>query len=374
MMARWLSPDRLDWMWKPGPELSLPGALLRLPLSLLAGANGGLMRARAAAYQKGWLPSRRLPAKVAAVGNLTVGGSGKTPLARWLAARLSAEGRRVALISRGYRRASAAPVTVASRGDGPLGSALELGDEPYWLAQNLPGVPVLCGPDRVRVGEQAIAQFRATHLVLDDGFQHLRLKRDADVVVVDGRRPPASEALLPRGRLREPWSALHRAAVVVVNKVSRPDPAWTEWLSRWNPEAPVFFSRYQPVGIFSLAGEPAEDKGPALAFAGLAEPDYFFELLAGQVQVKDRVAFPDHHSYSAAELEELAARAKAAGAERMITTEKDAGRLAGLGLPALPIHSLRVALDFFGRENDCYAAIRSRLEGKGAEPKAPSGA
>ena len=360
-MPRGVDPAWREWLWKPEAGLTPAEAVLRSPLRLLAAAYGLAVRTRAAAYQKNWLRSRRLPARVAVVGNLTVGGSGKTPLARWLAEKLHAEGRRVALLSRGYAGRRRDPVTLVSRGQGPLASAEAAGDEPYWLARNLPGVPVLIGPDRFQVGEQAIREFDATHLVLDDGFQHLQLFRDADVVVLDGRRRWDQEALLPRGRLREPWSALARASVLVVNKVVRPQPDLLAWLRRFNPQAPVFFARYLPAGLFSLDQEPVSEATPALAFAGLAEPDYFFELLRGQIELKDQVAFPDHYRYTPADLRDLARRAERAGARRLLTTEKDAVRLAGLALPGLPVQVFKVGLDFFGREADCYAAIRARL-------------
>jgi tetraacyldisaccharide 4'-kinase len=363
-----MDPAWRERLWKPEAELTPAGAALRSPLGLLAAAYGLLARTRAAAYQQGWLRARRLPARVAVVGNLTVGGSGKTPLAQWLAQRLRADGCRVALLSRGYGARRRGPMTVVSRGDGPLESAAAAGDEPYWLAQNLPGVPVLIGPDRFSVGTRAIQEFGATHLVLDDGFQHLQLCRDADVVLVDGRRPWDREALLPRGRLREPWSALNRASVIIVNKVSRPEPDRLAWLRPWNPQAPVFFARYLPAGLFSLDREPVSGAEPALAFAGLAEPEYFFALLGSSVELVERLAFPDHYRYTPADLQDLARRAERAGAGRLITTEKDAARLAGLPRPALPVQVLKVALDFFGQEAECYAAIAARL----AEAAAPS--
>jgi len=243
-----------------------------------------------------------------------------------------------------------------------------VGDEPYWLAQNLPGLPVLIGPDRFRAGTQAVQEFGATHLVLDDGFQHLRLFRDCDVVLVDGRRRCEDEALLPRGRMREPWSALKRASVVVVNKVAGPDPARLAWIRHWNPQAPVFFARYLAAGIFTLDRQPVAEAGPALAFAGLAEPDYFFELLGSQVELRERAVFPDHYRYTSADLQLLALRATRAGAARLLTTEKDAVRLQGLARPGLPVQVLKVSLDFFGREAECYAAIAARLR----EAAAPS--
>jgi tetraacyldisaccharide 4'-kinase len=367
-MPAGMDPAWQERLWKPAAELTWAGAALRSPLGLLAAAYGLVVQARAAAYQKDWLRSRRLPVPVAVVGNLTVGGSGKTPLARWLAERLLAEGCRPVLLSRGYAADQRGPVTVASAGAGPLASAEAVGDEPYWLAQNLPGVPVLIGPDRFQVGARAVREFGATHLVLDDGFQHLQLFRDADVVVLDGRRRWDREALLPRGRLREPWSALARASVLVVNKVARPEPDLLAWLRRWNRNAGVFFAHYFPAGLFSLDQEPVSDAGSALAFAGLAEPQYFFELLRGQAEIKDQVVFPDHYRFTPADLQDLERRAERAGARRLITTEKDAVRLAGLALPNLPVQVLKIGLDFFGREAECYAAIRARLENAAPAP------
>jgi len=300
---------------------------LRAPLTLASGLYGAGARLHRAAYRRGWLRARRLSCTVVSVGNLTAGGSGKTPLAAWLAHGLRQRGYKVALASRGYGGRGRARVQVVSDGHRVQAAVSEAGDEPLLLAAHAPGVPVLVGADRSVVGLRAISLFGADVLVLDDGFQHHRLSRDVDVVVMDGRLGFGNGRLLPRGPLREPLAALAHAHAVGV--VDGPLPAAdARRLEVVAPEARRFRARRRPVGVRPLRGgapEPVETlRGVDVGIvAGIARPDSLRATLteAGARVVAER-AFPDHHRYTARDLEGLTAATPV-----WVTTEKDAVKI-----------------------------------------------
>jgi len=268
----------------------------------------------------------RLACRVLSVGNLSVGGSGKTPTAAWIAAQLRAAGHPVALASRGYGRRGRDPVVVVSDGRFVRATMAEAGDEALLLAAHAPGVPVLIGRDRAVVGLRAIAAFGADVLVLDDGFQHHRLARDLDLVCFDGAGL-GNGHLLPRGPLREPLGALAQADGVLV--VDGPLPAADEAAIRAAaPRAAWFTARRRPVSLRPLAGGPALPPAalagqPVGLLAGIARPASLRRTLEsiGARVVAARV-FPDHHRYRERDLAGLAKEAA-----RWVTTEKDAAKI-----------------------------------------------
>ncbi len=297
---------------------------------------GSLVRARERAYAEGRLGVARLPAPVISIGNLSVGGSGKTPTVIALGKLLRARELRVDVLSRGYRRASRA-LAVAERGDEDVN---QVGDEPRLIAQRL-GAPVLVHPDRFRSGLEAERRYATQIHLLDDGFQHRQLARSFDLVLVspddlDGR-------LLPAGRLREPPAALARAhAIVWVTPQAVTDPeaelaAARERLAPFTP-APVFLAHKQP-----LPPDLPEGARP-FAFCGLARPESFRQTLAelGIAPAGWR-AFRDHHHYSGTDLRQLRAAARAAGADGFITTAKDAMNLGG-GLENLAVVEIEMRI------------------------------
>jgi tetraacyldisaccharide 4'-kinase len=346
-------------LWTRRGEGSLVERGLRAPLTLMAQAYGAAVSARAAAYARGTIAVSRVSARVIVVGNLTVGGTGKTTLAAFLAESLAASGRKVAVISRGYGgRAGAGPLTVSDGRGRPLGPE-QAGDEAALLARRLPGVPVLAGADRVRVARAAIEMFGAEIIILDDGYQHLALHRDLNLLVLDGRRDPAQEFLLPRGPLREPLAAAARAQALVFSHADGP-PRWP-WIERIRPGLPSFTMRYRPAGLRPLAPEldPPPLDAPALAFCGLGEPEQFFAALAAAgVPVQAAVAFPDHHRYTKKLLETLAVQARAAGATRLVTTEKDAVKLRPEWAGGTPVAALGIEPDFAGADDRLLALAR----------------
>jgi len=302
---------------------------LLLPLAPL---YRGAVAARRSAYGRGWLHSVRLPVPVISVGNLTFGGTGKTPMVVALVRDLVRLGRHPAVLTRGYRRRDDRQAVVT--GPNPRQRADEVGDEPLELARRLPGVPVVVDADRGRGGMEAV-RLGADVVVLDDAFQHLRLKRDLDVVLIDAGDPWGGGRLPPLGRLREPVAALARADAVVITKVPpdwRPAVAGIEAeVERVAPALQVFVSRLQPSRVRRPDGEwvePGALKGQKVyAFAGVGRPGGFADTLSevGSGVVGNRW-FPDHHAYSERDLAEVLAAARAADA-LPVTTAKDAVKL-----------------------------------------------
>ncbi|MEW6217926.1 MAG: tetraacyldisaccharide 4'-kinase [Thermodesulfobacteriota bacterium] len=311
---------------------------------------GRLMTWRAWAYRRRLFAVTRLPVPVVSVGNLTLGGTGKTPLVVHLARLAQAHGRRPAVVSRGYRGTAAGPVTVVSRGGPPLIDAATAGDEPFLMARLLPGVPVIISRRRALAGWHAVRELAADLVILDDGFQHLALARDLDIVLLAGETPFGNGRIFPGGLLREPASALARAQVLVLTGqgADRPAPDLAALLDRLAPGCPVFASHYQPKDLVDAGQErqslAAVQGLPAFAFSGIGNPDSFAATLrAAGVTVAGHRAFADHHAYSRADLERLTAAALRCGARWLVTTEKDLVRLGPRPDSPLPLRALTVA-------------------------------
>jgi tetraacyldisaccharide 4'-kinase len=304
-------------------------------LAPLGGLYGLAAAARVAAYRSGVLPRARLAGPVISVGNLSVGGTGKTPVVAWVATVLRDAGEPVAILSRGYGGRFAGGALVVADEDGVHATAEEAGDEPVMLARRLPGVVVAVGRRRDEVGRVVEARFgRRTH-VLDDGFQHLRLHRDLDLLCVDAASDDSRP--LPAGRLREFPSAAGRADLVLLTQADRVPPERLEALARRHgPERTLSVGR-ELAGFADL--EDAETPPPRRAFAlsGVAAPERFEADLAGQVaEVVGQRRFGDHHAFTREEVEACAEEARQLGADAIVTTEKDAARLRQLPLPAGP--------------------------------------
>jgi tetraacyldisaccharide 4'-kinase len=303
-----------------------------------------------------------------------VGGTGKTPLVELIVRRLTEAGREVVILSRGYGRRRPGAVAVVSDGARVLLGAAEAGDEPVLLARRLRGVPVVVGRDRLRAGEWALRRFAPDVLVLDDGFQQLRLRKDVEVVCLDARAPWGPGGLLPRGSLREPPAALARADLIVLTHADSAAEAERTRLEvrAWAPGAPVALAVHDIEGCVEVDGGAARPvealRGlPILGFAGVAVPEDFRRTLSRPgAEVRDFVAFPDHHPYGARDLAALEARARAVGAEALVTTEKDAVRLAERGPDPgrLPILALGVRLRLRDDGGTWWRALETRLEAR----------
>jgi len=306
---------------------------------------------RERAYRWRLLRTRELPCPVVSVGNITLGGSGKTPMVELVALWLRDMGAAPAVVSRGYGRDTRGALVVADREGIRLGSRAA-GDEPVLLAERLPGIPVIVGENRFEAGRLAVERGGATAIVLDDGFQHRTLRKDLEILVINGRAPWGNRRLFPRGMLREPLSALRRADLfVMTNPAGAADvQAAAATITRHNDQAPVLAASYEVIEARELgtgrrvrAGDL--DGHPLLAFAGLGSPRGFVDTLTSTgVRVAGLVEYPDHYWFTERDLVELARQARAVGAEGLITTDKDAVRLRSLALPSVPLWVLSIRL------------------------------
>jgi len=335
-------------------------ALLGLP----AMAYGEAMRLRNRFYDgKGAVHRAGLP--VLSVGNLTVGGTGKTPIVAWLVRTLRECGLKPAVVSRGYGGTAGRGPLLVSRGDGPLAGARICGDEPYLLARHLEGAIVIVGSDRVE-GTRAARRAGADVAVLDDGFQHRRLARDLDIVLLDAHNPFGNYSLLPAGTLREPLAGLARAGIVLITR-SRPGESLVvieRVVRRHNPAVPILRAGNWRVGFRDLAGDPVEKPRRALAFCGIGNPASFAaDLEAEGVEVVALRIFADHYPYTEADAAALSRLALDRDAT-LVTTEKDLVRFPahpGPG-PGPAIAALRIEARIHDRD-EMLRRIRAAIEG-----------
>jgi tetraacyldisaccharide 4'-kinase len=358
--------DPESWLLRAWEEGTHP--VLAAGLSAFAVAYRAALVARGRLYGLGLLRSGRLPCPVISIGNLTVGGSGKTPLVELAALTLSELGAVPAIVSRGYRRATRGTQVVADRHGVRLGPRAA-GDEPVLLAERLPGTPVVVGENRYEAGRIAVERLGASAIVLDDGFQNRTIAKDVEVLAVSGRSPWGNGRLFPAGPLREPLGELRRAHLIVVTNGGE-GAGGTEvarTLERQECTAPVLTASYRVLGVLDAEGgerlEPGALAGRRLVgFAGLASPRGFRETLAAMgVTVADFVEFPDHHWYAPEDLDALTRQAQRARAEGLITTEKDAVRLRDLRLPQRPLWVVSVRMTIESGQAEWRGALKRAL-------------
>jgi tetraacyldisaccharide 4'-kinase len=323
---------------------------------------------RHAAYRRGWFKTRRLNRPVVSVGNLTVGGTGKTPLVEWLAKTLLKRGWRPGILTRGYGRRGWSNLLALEPQPHRVVDARETGDEPAVLAKALPEVPIVVCADRYRAGLLAEDRFGVNVHLLDDGFQHLALARDVDVVLLDTTRELSDRALLPAGPQREPSSALERAHLVVLTRVDLADPVPLEnQVRRINPRATTFRSTTKLCGLVEVEGgsvcslEALRGK-PVSAFCGIGNPQAFFaDLRRWGFTVVAQEVFPDHHLYTEEDLTRLDEKARAAGVAALLTTEKDAVNLPPLWESETPLLACGIETQML-EPGDFEEALLSQLE------------
>jgi tetraacyldisaccharide 4'-kinase len=298
-----------------------------MPFASLYGAG---TRLRQRAFQRGWLRTRRLARPVVSVGNLTVGGSGKTPLVALVAGVFLRHGYKPAILTRGYRRERGTDLIALEPKPDRAPDSRVVGDEPALLARSLPQVPIVICADRYRAGRLAEERFGVDVHILDDGFQHLALGRDVDLVAIDLTQELWQEALLPVGQLREPLSALARADVIVLTRTEIQDPAQSEkHVNRLSPKASVFHCATQLRHLIELgcrrATEPGEYHGkPVCAFCAIGNRSAFFsDLHRWGFKLVSEMAFRDHHVYGPDDIVRLNEIASKKGAVAFLTTEKD---------------------------------------------------
>jgi tetraacyldisaccharide 4'-kinase len=350
---------------------------LLAPLGWVYGVSAAL---RNAAFDSGILRVTDAGVPVVSVGNITAGGSGKTPLVEHIVRRLSAQGAVPCVISRGYGRGSRG-VVVVSDGRSIRADARRGGDEPVQIAYSCPGVRVVVGERRVDAARVAAGELGAGVLVMDDGFQHRYLKRSLDIVVIDSRSDPFEDRLLPAGMLREGTAGLGRATLVALSRSETCDVPWREKLRRVF-QGPLFayvargsrlsrFSAVPAAGPVERKGWPWEGTiGPLVAFSGIGDHSVFIaELKRLGITVAAERRFPDHHWYGAGDAAAIAELLKGHGAAGFVTTEKDSARLRAVPEVAAAIESAgpMYALAVEVRITDGGDALESALAGLGAK-------
>lgn len=350
-----------------------PGQPVHKGLYWVAWLYGLIVRFRLWCYRKGWLTTTRLPCRVVSVGNLTVGGTGKTPIVIFLTGWLSAKGRRVAILSRGYKRTSKAPRLLVSDGTRILVGPLEAGDEPFLMAQRCPQAIVAVGADRVALGQWVLEQHPVDCIVLDDGFQHRSLYRDVDLVLLDATDTAGLDALFPAGRLREPLTELSRAGAVVITRAdSRQDvDAIYDRLRTISclleDAVEVVFRPEAVMAIVSEEQQPVEwcRRKKAWLVSGIGNNRSFRRSVESmEVEILGETAFEDHHDYHHGDIQKIRADLHATGCEIVLTTEKDGGKLLPLLMPSDAWWMLRLGTEVVRGEERLYGLIDGSLIGE----------
>jgi len=353
-------------------------------LLLASRGYAAVQHSRAFLYQQGICQSKQLPCKIISIGNISVGGTGKTPMTIYLAERLQAHGYRVAVISRGYRADAEKSGGVVSDGKNILLNSDAAGDESYLMALHLKGIPVVIGRNRFAAGEMTISQFNPDIILLDDAFQHIKLKRNIDLVLLDAAKPLGNSHLLPRGVLREPISSLERADAFILTrsekKSQRHESAVKLLQAKSVPIRPVFRSCHVPYWYKAKHPERNTEAGNAyvqrnghnfdlagqrvLAFSGIARNDEFYRTLKKrQCNVLDHICYPDHHRYSDGDLDHIAESARQTGADTLVTTEKDFVRVASKVTDwSIDIIVIGVGISLMDDEDGFMAFIKKNLE------------
>ena len=373
-------PTRNEMLWRfmerlirqEGADQGQPKSI-RFFLGILNFFSKGytlVVKIRAWLYDNVFLPQFPLGCQVISVGNVTAGGTGKTPVVEILARTLTEEGRKVAILSRGYRSKKKSVTEtlprVVSDGHRVLLDSEMGGDEPYMLARNLPGVVVLVDKDRVKSGRYAIKKFGCDVLVLDDGFQYRRLKHTHEIVLVDSTNPFSNGHLLPRGTLREPAAHIRRADFIFITKSNGDTEILRAKIKKLNPNAEITECRHSPkyfknaYSTDALQLEALKGK-KVVALSGIASPQSFENsIIKMGATILARERFSDHYRYRPQEIIDIINNADELGADYILTTEKDAVRLPHLENPKVPVYYMRMEIEILdGYENfkECVKRI-----------------
>ncbi|MDR4506235.1 MAG: tetraacyldisaccharide 4'-kinase [Candidatus Scalindua sp.] len=338
-----------------GHEKGIISIPIRFLLSLCACLYFTVLQTRSALYKYGVARRRCLPVKVVSIGNITTGGTGKTPLVEFVARYLSSKKKKIAILSRGYGgRTASVSVTATSTAEVIERDKTGVNDEYLVLNENLNDIPILLGRDRILNGHKAIRNFGAEFIILDDGFQHIRLKRDLDIVIIDTLNPFAGEYLIPRGMLREPLKCLERADLFILshcNQIHEEDlKTIYAKLRNFNSTIPICESTHHPVHVENLADNTKVKtlwlrKKRVYGLCAIGNPQSFAgtlkELDAEVIQFR---TFLDHHAYTQAELDDIIAEAKSLRADAILVTQKDAVKIRGKNIHDARIMSLAIEI------------------------------
>ncbi len=330
-------------------------------------------------YQFGFLKQHRLACHVISLGNITVGGTGKTPTAQRLAAAIRDMGYRVVILNRGYRARWRGDVGIVSDGHKIYMSVNEAGDEAYQLAKNLPGVPVVIGKDRTVTGNYAVEELKAEVIILDDGYQHWQLARDIDIVLIDTLNVFGNNFLLPRGTLREPLTNLNRAHAFLLTKVDQSSDDTREiirdTLNRYNATAIVVESIHNPQCFIEIEDWYKNARANILplealqgrrvtAFSAIGNPSSFEQTIMDVgAELVDSLRYPDHHEYTMAEMQSIVQKVSDnKNVDALITTEKDAVKIPSefiYSFRPLPVYVLGIEVEFVDGQEELMRLIRT---------------
>ena len=326
---------------------------------MLSRLYGAITNWRNSLYETGVFQSRSLGVKTISVGNITVGGTGKTPMVAFIAGALAENGERVGILTRGYGRKNPRSRVLVSDGEKILADARQAGDEPFELAAKLLGKAIIVADaNRATAGDWAREKFGITAFVLDDAFQHRRVRRDLDIVLLDATNPFGSGKCLPTGILREPLENLKRADAIVITRANLAENITNlkSQIKKYNPHCPIFVTKNKVSRLTALNQFPASitpkikestnreqrTTNNYLAFCALGNPANFFEMLRQEAfDLTTTETFPDHHFYTQDDIEKLSRKAERSGASVLLTTAKDAVKLRDLkfDIPCLVVES-----------------------------------
>lgn len=320
-------------------------------MSLLSQIYGVAVNLKNEFYDRGILDQIQVPCKVISIGNLTAGGTGKTPFADLVLTRFRLQQQKAAVVSRGYKSAVQSPEQVHVNDPQAI---RKYGDEPTWIADRHPGIPVFVGAVKSETLAYCYHQCQPQVVVVDDGFQHRALRRDLDIVLIDASAPDWHYQLLPTGRMREGFASLERAGLVILTKI---ESAGLERIESLRRDIQKYFPGPQ-IETRQVLSFPGAQESRVFAFSGIAQPQNFKNALASHYREVSFKAFPDHHNYTRSDLEKIVQSAK--GHDLILTTEKDAVKLKGTALEHL-IKPVVLRVEFEKGESDFYAALDSVL-------------
>ncbi len=319
-----------------------------------------LARVRRRAYQRDWLRQHHLPKPVVSVGNLTVGGTGKTPLVIWLAQQLHSNGQRVAILSRGYGRQEPSGNVIVSDGTGLVKDWRMAGDEPWMIAMNCPWAIVAVGLDRHRLGQWVLEQMDCDYFILDDGYQHLSLYRDLDVLLFDATDVKGLAGVLPAGRLREPLDGMYGTEAFVFTRADSPSSIQPvrDCIegSLGQSISPIILksvlNQVQHLVTGQIRAVEILVKTPLLVISGIGNPKSFCDLLkCGGFEVCEEMQFPDHCAYGQNEVDVIRKTMEQITGAIAVTTEKDAVKLREWFTEDDPFFVISINMEFLAGEN-----------------------
>ncbi len=334
--------------------------------SLLAGPYRFATCFRTWLYEQGWLTRHRLPCPVVSVGNLTVGGTGKTPMAMWVAEKLLEQGKKVGILSRGYRRKSRQEFLLVSDGRSILAGPHEAGDEPYLMARQCPGVVVAVGTDRYKLGCWVLRRVPIDCFILDDGFQHLGLDRDVNLLLVDSSDLNGIKGLLPIGKLREPLGEAKRASDIILTRVEDEsaiskivEPLETAMGCMINPITTRFTVKKLVGASESMHQTLSDIHGKkVLIFSGVGNPNQFRRTVnALGVQVADELVFQDHEAYVPSKIKEIYRRIEQSQPDLVLTTEKDLIKVQSSWSIPTPVFAVSITVEFLDGQSRLEKAL-----------------